>query len=156
MSEKRFHMNFGKYAHQIMCDGEGLSLQETVKILNELVIKCHMLEKENRELNSIKKFAERNGINIFLIEEAFRKCWKDNKKLIEENEQLRKVCSCLKKENQRQKTLRNKHWREIQARANAYNRIISSLEDIIPQPMIEELRNAPLLDCDYEGVESNE
>lgn len=55
---------------------------------NEFVIKCHMLEKENRELNSIKKFAEKNGINIFLIDEAFRKCWKDNGKLFEENEQL--------------------------------------------------------------------
>lgn len=47
-------------------------------------------EKENRELNSIKKFAEKNGINIFLIDEAFRKCWKDNGKLFEENEKLRK------------------------------------------------------------------
>ena len=71
-------------------------------------------------------------------------------------EDLEKENELLKKDNQRQKTLKNKHWREIQARANAYNRIISSLEDIIPQPMIEELRNAPLLDCDYEGVESNE
>lgn len=69
---------------------------------------------------------------------------------------LRRENELLKKDNQRQKTLRNKHWREIQARANAYNRIISSLEDIIPQPMIEELRNAPLLACDYDGVESNE
>ena len=62
----------------------------------------------------------------------------------------------LKKDNQRQKTLKNKHWREIQARANAYNRIISSLENRIPHHIVEELRNAPLLDCDYEGVESNE
>ena len=69
-------------------------------MLNELVeeneqLKCindqleERLEKENRELNSIKKFAERNGINIFLIDEAFRKCWKDNGKLFEENEKLR-------------------------------------------------------------------
>ena len=70
-------------------------------------------------------------------------------KLYEENEKLRK-------DNQRQKTLRNKHWREIQARANGYNRIISSLENRIPHHIVEELRNAPLLDCDYEGVESNE
>ena len=52
--------------------------------------KITTLEKENRELNSIKKFAEKNGINIFLIEEAFRKCWKDNGKLFEENEKLQK------------------------------------------------------------------
>ena len=51
--------------------------------------KITTLEKENRELNSIKKFAEKNGINIFLIDEAFRKCWKDNGKLFEENEKLR-------------------------------------------------------------------
>ena len=57
---------------------------------DELVIKCHMLEKENRELNSIKKFAEKNGINIFLIDEAFGKCWKDNGKLFEENKYLKK------------------------------------------------------------------
>ena len=74
--------------------------QEMYDLLEKQAIIIEDLEKENRELNSIKKFAERNGINIFLIDEAFRKCWKDNKKLIEENEQLRKVCSCLKKENQ--------------------------------------------------------
>lgn len=34
--------------------------------------KITTLEKENRELNSIKKFSEKNGINIFLIDEAFR------------------------------------------------------------------------------------
>lgn len=48
------------------------------------------LKKENRALNSIKKFAEDNGINIFYIDTAFRNCWNDNAKLIEENEQLRK------------------------------------------------------------------
>ena len=71
-------------------------------------------------------------------------------------EDLEKENELLKKDNQRQKTLRNKHWREIQARANGYNRIISSLENRIPHHIVEELRNAPLLDCDYEGVESNE
>ena len=58
--------------------------------------KITTLEKENRELNSIKKFAEKNGINIFLIEEAFRKCWKDNGKLFEENNKLRqKIKHCV-------------------------------------------------------------
>ena len=46
------------------------------------------LTKENKELNSIKKFAERNGINIFHIDKAFQKCWKDNSKLLDENERL--------------------------------------------------------------------
>lgn len=71
-------------------------------------------------------------------------------------EDLEKENELLKKDNQRQKTLKNKHWREIQARVNGYNRIISSLENRIPHHIVEELRNAPLLDCDYEGVESNE
>lgn len=52
--------------------------------------KITTLEKENKELNSIKKFAEKNGINIFIIDEAFRKCWKDNGKLFEENKYLKK------------------------------------------------------------------
>lgn len=55
----------------------------------ELAIKCYMLKKENRALNSIKKFAEDNGINIFYIDTAFRNCWNDNAKLVEENEQLK-------------------------------------------------------------------
>lgn len=53
MSEKRFHMNFDKYAHQIMCDGEGLSLQEIVKILNGQQATIEELKEENSNLNSI-------------------------------------------------------------------------------------------------------
>lgn len=48
------------------------------------------LEKENKELKSIKKFADDNGINIFKIDEAFYRCWDDNGRLVEENQQLRK------------------------------------------------------------------
>lgn len=51
------------------------------------------LKKENEELKSIKRFAERNGINVFLIDEAFQKCWNDNGKLIKENEQLKEQLS---------------------------------------------------------------
>lgn len=64
--------------------------------LNNYQGKCSRLEeengqlkKENEELNSIKRFAENNGINIFKIDEAFRRCWNDNGKLINENEQLK-------------------------------------------------------------------
>ena len=64
--------------------------QEMYDLLEKQAIIIEDLEKENRELNSIKKFAERNGINIFLIDEAFRKCWKDNGKLFEENKYLKK------------------------------------------------------------------
>lgn len=62
--------------------------------LNEQQATIRSLKKENRALNSIKKFAEDNGINIFYIDTAFRNCWNDNAKLIEENEQLRKHCDC--------------------------------------------------------------
>lgn len=55
-----------------------ISLEDEVKGLLE----------ENKELNSIKRFAENNGIDIFNIEEAFRKCWDDNAKLVSENKKL--------------------------------------------------------------------
>lgn len=47
------------------------------------------LEKENTELKSIKTFAEKHGINIFNIDDAFRKCWNDNSKLVTENRILK-------------------------------------------------------------------
>ena len=48
------------------------------------------LKKENNELQLIKQFAENNGICIFNIEDAFRRCWNDNGKLVEENQFLKK------------------------------------------------------------------
>lgn len=60
-----------------------LSLNATLNLLNSLY-------EENEELNSIKKFADRNGICIFNIDEAFRRCWQDNAKLVKENEELKK------------------------------------------------------------------
>lgn len=71
-------------------EGILLSWEDVVKKLNEQQVTIRSLKKENRALNSIKKFAEDNGINIFYIDTAFRNCWNDNAKLIEENEQLRK------------------------------------------------------------------
>lgn len=47
------------------------------------------LHNENEQLKSIKKFADRNGICIFNIDEAFRRCWQDNAKLVKENEELK-------------------------------------------------------------------
>lgn len=47
------------------------------------------LEKENNDLNSIKRFAEKKGINIFHIDKAFRNCWNDNKELVTENRILK-------------------------------------------------------------------
>lgn len=60
------------------------------------------LKKENEELKSIKRFAEKHGINIFKIDEAFQKCWNDNGKLIKENNELKKEGNSLVKllENQ--------------------------------------------------------
>lgn len=49
------------------------------------------LQKENIELKSIKSFAERNGICIHNIDEAFRKCWNDNAELVTENKQLKEA-----------------------------------------------------------------
>ena len=46
------------------------------------------LKKENKELNSIKCFADNNGICIFNIDEAFRRCWNDNEKLVIKNKEL--------------------------------------------------------------------
>ena len=47
------------------------------------------LKHENNELTSIKRFADNHGINISKIDEAFRKCWNDNEKLVKDNEQLK-------------------------------------------------------------------
>ena len=132
MSEQRFTIQeaSGMYLHlPIFDNGVEMADGDVCILLNEQQEKITELEIELTDCKNRKEQSEYN---------------------------LRRENELLKKDNQRQKTLKNKHWREIQARANAYNRIISSLEDIIPQPMIEELRNAPLLDCDYEGVESNE
>ena len=134
MSEKRFFSILADDEYTLIQEKGNLratylKYSEVVDLLNEQEDKITELEIELTDCKNRKEQSEYN---------------------------LRRENELLKKDNQRQKTLKNKHWREIQARANAYNRIISSLEDIIPQPMIEELRNAPLLDCDYEGVESNE
>ena len=47
------------------------------------------LKHENNQLTSIKRFADNHGITISKIDEAFRKCWNDNEKLVKDNEQLK-------------------------------------------------------------------
>ena len=109
MSEKKFTCVLGKDYHIINNNVDNMSyyLQDgndvvlVINLINRLVEENEQLQKQvksfettmnaTRELNSIKKFAERNGINIFLIDEAFRKCWKDNGKLFEENKYLKKM-----------------------------------------------------------------
>ena len=106
MTEKRFELTY------FDCDyitdhltGEDYptidkySMFELVKQINELVdeneelkqayTQLKQLEKENEELISIKRFADRHGINIFNIDEAFRECWNDNGELVKENQKLK-------------------------------------------------------------------
>ena len=99
MSEKRFYitdtgLGLDTVSDEMysFCDEEDFC--RLFDKLNEQQATIRSLKKENRALNSIKKFAEDNGINIFYIDTAFRNCWNDNAKLIEENEQLRKHCDC--------------------------------------------------------------
>lgn len=56
-------------------------IQRADKINNEL-------RATNKELQLIKEFAENNGISISSIEDAFRRCWNDNGKLVKENQKL--------------------------------------------------------------------
>lgn len=46
--------------------------------------------------------------------------------------------------------LRFKNAREIQARVNAFNRIVDSLKGQVPDWIIKELETAQILECDYE------
>lgn len=73
-----------------------LSLNTTLNLLNSLY-------EENEELNSIKKFADRNGICIFNIDEAFRRCWQDNAKLEDEIKFLKDENKGLIEENEKLK-----------------------------------------------------
>ena len=49
--------------------------------------------------------------------------------------------------------LRFKNAREIQARVNAFNRIVDSLKGQVPDWIIKELETAQILECDYEEKE---
>ena len=112
MTEKRFKMSNSRVkATGIILEKE-LSTDE---VFNEIVY----LTNENEQLNSIKQFAERNGINILSIDDAFYNCWNDNGKLVKENEDLKKrfkrekevamslgsECDKLTKENKQLKQL---------------------------------------------------
>ena len=62
--------------------------------LNHKLFSRRQLEQENEELKQqlkpIQYFADKHGINIFNIEDAFRNCWEDNGKLVTENQELRR------------------------------------------------------------------
>ena len=66
------------------------------------------------------------------------------------NEKREKEYQELYNECQRHKMLRFKNAREIQARVNAFNRIVDSLKGQIPDWIIKELETAQILECDYE------
>lgn len=79
MNEKRFcETERACYYTTLVFDNqtqEKLGTDKVVVLLNELA-------KENKVLNSIKKFAEDHGINIFYIDTAFRNCWNENADLV--------------------------------------------------------------------------
>ena len=66
------------------------------------------------------------------------------------NEKQEKEYRELYNECQRHKMLRFKNAREIQARVNAFNRIVDSLKGQVPDWIIKELETAQILECDYE------
>ncbi len=66
------------------------------------------------------------------------------------NEKREKEYQELYNECQRHKRLRFKNAREIQARVNAFNRIVDSLKGQVPDWIIKELETAQILECDYE------
>ena len=66
------------------------------------------------------------------------------------NEKREKEYQELYNECQRHKMLRFKNAREIQARVNAFNRIVDSLKCQVPDWIIKELETAQILECDYE------
>lgn len=66
------------------------------------------------------------------------------------NEKQEKEYQELYNECQRHKMLRFKNAREIQARVNAFNRIVDSLKGQVPDRIIKELETAQILECDYE------
>ena len=66
------------------------------------------------------------------------------------NEKQEKEYQELYNECQRHKMLRFKNAREIQARVNAFNRIVDSLKGQVPDWIIKELETAQILECDYE------
>ncbi|MBO7444535.1 MAG: hypothetical protein J6T69_06925 [Methanobrevibacter sp.] len=69
------------------------------------------------------------------------------------NEKQEKEYRELYNECQRHKMLRFKNAREIQARVNAFNRIVDSLKGQVPDWIIKELETAQILECDYEEKE---
>ena len=66
------------------------------------------------------------------------------------NEKREKEYQELYNECQRHKRLRFKNAREIEARVNAFNRIVDSLKGQVPDWIIKELETAQILECDYE------
>lgn len=101
-------------------DNTAYSTDELVELLNEF-------QNENEQLKSIKKFADRNGICIFNIDEAFRRCWQDNAKLVKENEQLKQR---IKSRLHYYRELCNE-FEDDGFTYNIVKRIVEDLEDIL-------------------------
>ena len=110
-----------KILYQVLCDEyeEVARIFFEIKETGEQIEGTHQIQKwvnslfeENEQLKSIKKFADRNGICIFNIDEAFRRCWNDNAKLVKENEQLKNQNELLSDELEQCKAVIDNKWSE--------------------------------------------
>ena len=86
---KRYYVD----VDEAIIDKETRRQYETWNIIDIEAIcdKLNDYDKENKESRPIKRFAERHGINVFKIDEAFRKCWNDNANLFDENRKLKQI-----------------------------------------------------------------
>ena len=89
--EENHHLQGKASSWKIVASEEIRQKGELIKEIGELKKENKKLKKENEELKSIKRFAENQGINIFEIDDAFYKCWNDNKKLTMENRKMTKI-----------------------------------------------------------------
>lgn len=105
------------------------------------------LERDIDELKEVLEFARKDQEQNCKIA---KKLLKENNQLRHENEKREKEYQELYNECQRHKMLRFKNAREIQARVNAFNRIVDSLKGQVPDWIIKELETAQILECDYE------
>lgn len=95
-------------------DNDCFSTDIVVDLLNTLTEENKELKKENKELNSVKCFADNNGINVFNINEAFRRCWNDNEKLVIKNNELQEKNDRQAKQlNDIYQLIEQKDWRAL-------------------------------------------
>ena len=133
--ETRDCYNYGIWVVDIIKDNVIELPQSTAcDLLNKLT-------KENEELNSIKKFADRNGICIFNIDEAFRRCWQDNAKLVKENNQLKSTINTLTHDNTKMKKVLNTTKKENEHIKNTIQEAYHNERTQLGQSVLKQLLN---------------